>query len=146
MPDVAIEGFHLFLANSWFVPIGVLIGMFVGAMPGLTSIGTLAMMLPILMALAPEQALILGVSIYSGAEMGNSFPSVMLNIPGTPGGAVTAFDGYPLMKKGLVARALGICIMASTIGALIGAVAAITLAPPRSLPSRSSSAPPRFVS
>jgi putative tricarboxylic transport membrane protein len=130
MSDIAVEGFYLFLANAWIVPIGVLIGMFVGAMPGLSSSGTLAMMLPILMALAPEQALILGVNIYAGAEMGNSFPSVMLNIPGTPGGAVTAFDGYPLMKKGLAARALGICIMASTIGALIGGVAAITLAPP----------------
>jgi putative tricarboxylic transport membrane protein len=130
MSDIAVEGFYLFLANAWIVPIGVLIGMFVGAMPGLSSSGTLAMMLPILMALAPEQALILGVNIYAGAEMGNSFPSVMLNIPGTPGGAVTAFDGYPLMKKGLAARALGICIMASTIGAIIGGLAAITLAPP----------------
>ena len=130
MSDIAVEGFYLFLANAWIVPIGVLIGMFIGAMPGLSSSGTLAMMLPILMALAPEQALILGVNIYAGAEMGNSFPSVMLNIPGTPGGAVTAFDGYPLMKRGLAARALGICIMASTIGAIIGGVAAITLAPP----------------
>jgi putative tricarboxylic transport membrane protein len=130
MSDIAVEGFYLFLANAWIVPIGVLIGMFVGAMPGLSSSGTLAMMLPILLALAPEQALILGVNIYAGAEMGNSFPSVMLNIPGTPGGAVTAFDGYPLMKRGLAARALGICIMASTIGALIGGVAAFTFAPP----------------
>ena len=104
MSDIAVEGFYLFLTNAWIVPIGVLIGMFVGAMPGLSSSGTLAMMLPILLALAPEQALILGVNIYAGAEMGNSFPSVMLNIPGTPGGAVTAFDGYPLMKKGLAAR------------------------------------------
>ncbi len=130
MSDIAVEGFYLFLANAWIVPIGVLIGMFIGAMPGLSSTGTLAMMLPILMALAPEQALILGVNIYAGAEMGNSFPSVMLNIPGTPGGAVTAFDGYPLMKRGLAARALGICIMASTMGAIIGGIAAITLAPP----------------
>ena len=129
MPDIAVEGFYLFLANSWVVPVGVLIGMFVGAMPGLTSSGTLAMLLPVLMVLPPEQGLILGISIYAGAEMGNSFPSVMLNIPGTPGGAVTAFDGYPLMQKGLAARALGICIMSSTIGALIGGVAAITLAP-----------------
>ena len=60
MPDIAVEGFYLFLANIWVVPIGVLIGMFVGAMPGLTSSGTLAMLLPVLMVLPPEQGLILG--------------------------------------------------------------------------------------
>ncbi len=130
MPATMIDGFNLMMVNVWIVPIGVLIGMFVGAMPGLTSSGTLAMLLPILINLPPEQGLILGVSIYAGAEMGNSFPSVMLNIPGTAGGAVTAFDGYPLMQRGLAARALGMCIMASTIGALAGGIASISLAPP----------------
>ncbi|MCH8919080.1 MAG: tripartite tricarboxylate transporter permease, partial [Proteobacteria bacterium] len=100
MPDAFFEGFQLFLSNFWIVPLGVLIGMFVGAMPGLTSSGTLAMLLPVLLVLKPELGLLLGVSIYSGAEMGNSFPSVMLNIPGTAGGAVTAFDGFPRMKQG----------------------------------------------
>lgn len=124
-----LEGFQVFLANIWVVPLGVLIGMFVGAMPGLTSSGTLAMLLPILMALPAEISLMLGVSMYAGAEMGNSFPSVMLNIPGTPAGAVTCFDGYPMMLRGEASRALGICIMASTIGALTGGIAAISLAP-----------------
>ncbi|MGI9336194.1 MAG: tripartite tricarboxylate transporter permease, partial [Gammaproteobacteria bacterium] len=124
-----VEGFQLFVSNIWIVPLGVLLGMFVGAMPGLTSSGTLAMLLPILIALPPEVALMLGVSMYAGAEMGNSFPSVMLNIPGTPAGAVTCFDGYPMMLGGQAARALGICIMSSTVGALFGSIAAITLAP-----------------
>ena len=129
MPDAFFEGFQLFLANFWIVPVGVLIGMFVGGMPGLTSSGTLAMLLPVLLVLPPELGLLLGVSIYAGADMGNSFPSVMLNIPGTPGGAVTAFDGFPLMKQGKAAWALGICIMASVIGALIGGLASLTLSP-----------------
>ena len=73
--------------------------------------------------------MLLGVSIYAGAEMGNSFPSVMLNIPGTAGGAVTAFDGFPLMKEGKAAWALGICIMASVVGALIGGLASLSLSP-----------------
>ena len=49
-----LEGFQVFLANIWVVPLGVLIGMFVGAMPGLTSSGTLAMLLPVLMAFQPR--------------------------------------------------------------------------------------------
>ncbi|MDX1483324.1 MAG: tripartite tricarboxylate transporter permease [Alphaproteobacteria bacterium] len=129
MPDALFEGLQLFLANFWIVPIGVLIGMFVGGMPGLTSSGTLAMLLPVLLVLPPQLGLLLGVSLYAGAEMGNSFPSVMLNIPGTAGGAVTAFDGFPLMKEGRAAWALGICIMASVVGALIGGAASLTLSP-----------------
>ncbi|MDA9982324.1 tripartite tricarboxylate transporter permease [Gammaproteobacteria bacterium] len=124
-----LEGFQLMLANSWIVPVGVVIGILVGAMPGLTSSGTLSLLLPILLVLPSEIALMLGVCIYAGAEMGNSFPSVMLNIPGTPGGAVTCLDGYPMMLKGEAARALGICIMASTIGGLVGSIAAIALTP-----------------
>ena len=53
MSDILIEGFNLMLVNIWIVPIGVLIGVFVGAMPGLTSSGALAMLLPILIALPP---------------------------------------------------------------------------------------------
>jgi len=124
-----LEGLQLMLENSWIVPVGVLFGMLIGALPGLTSSGTLSIMLPILMVLPAEVALMLGVCIYAGAEMGNSFPSVMLNIPGTPGGAVTCFDGYPMMRRGETARALGICIMASTLGGLVGSIAAITLTP-----------------
>lgn len=129
MPDMVVNGFDVFLSNIWIVPIGVMIGMFVGAMPGLSSAGTLAMLLPIMIVIRPEVGLMLGVSIYAGAEMGNSFPSVMLKIPGTAGGAVTAFDGFPLMLQGKAAWALGICIMASVVGALIGGVASITLSP-----------------
>ena len=84
MPQIFIDGFFIFLNNIWIVPLGVMIGMFVGAMPGLSSSGTLAMLLPVLIVLRPELGLMLGVSIYAGAEMGNSFPSVMLKIPALP--------------------------------------------------------------
>ena len=129
MPEALFEGFQLLLSNMWLVPVGVLAGMFYGGMPGLTSSGTLAMLLPILIVISPVQGMILGVSMYAGAEMGNSFPSVMMNIPGTPAGAVTAFDGYPMMQNGEASRALGICIMASTIGAIMAGVAALIFAP-----------------
>lgn len=129
MPEALFDGLQLLLSNMWLVPVGVLAGMFYGGMPGLTSSGTLAMLLPILIVIEPVQGLILGVSMYAGAEMGNSFPSVMMNIPGTPAGAVTAFDGYPMMQNGEASRALGICIMASTIGAVMAGVAALIFAP-----------------
>lgn len=128
--DVGVfDGFRLFFSEIWVVPIGVLVGMLVGATPGLTSSNALPILMPVMITMKPEMGLIFGVSLYCGAEMGNSFPAVLLNIPGNASAAVTTFDGYPLMKSGQAARALGICIMASTFGALLGGIVSITAAP-----------------
>ena len=129
MNDMVFQGLQLLLQNLWVVPLGVLIGMVVGATPGLTSSNSLAILLPILILVPPDIGLVLGISLYAGAEMGNSFPAVMLNIPGTPAATVTCLEGYPLRMRGLAARAFGICIMASTLGALVGGAASITMAP-----------------
>ncbi|MEL7565907.1 MAG: tripartite tricarboxylate transporter permease [Dehalobacterium sp.] len=124
-----LEGLNILLSNIWIVPIGVALGMVIGAIPGLTSSNSLAIMLPILFALPPETGLVFMVSIYGGAEVGNSFPAILLNIPGTPGAAVTTIEGYPMAKNGQASRALGISIMASTLGAIFGAIFSITSAP-----------------
>lgn len=123
------DGFMLLLSVMWVVPLGLLVGMFVGALPGLNSSGMLAVMLPLLILMPPEIGLIFTVSLYAGGEVGNSFPAVMLNIPGNASSAVTAIEGYPMTLRGEGAKALGICIMASTLGAVIGGLAAITAAP-----------------
>jgi len=129
MDGVIFEGLKILISHIWIVPLGVFLGMLIGATPGLTSSNSLAIMLPILFAMPPESGLVLMVSIYAGAEMGNSFPAVLLNIPGTPGAAVTTLDGYPMMKNGEASRALGICIMASALGAVVGGIFSITSAP-----------------
>lgn len=129
MPEAVFDGLYLMLNHIWLVPIGVFMGICVGAMPGLSSSNSLAILLPVMIALPPEQGLILGVAVYSGAEMGNSFPAITLRIPGTAASAVTAIEGYPLMQSGKGAMALGICILASTLGALIGGTASILAAP-----------------
>lgn len=129
MTDILIEGFYLFLANSWLVPVGVLVGMIAGAIPGLTPSNSLVLLLPVLIFLPPEQGMILGTAIYAGAEMGNSFPAVILNIPGSAGSSITAIEGYPMTRAGKAARALGICIMASAIGAAVGGLISIAAAP-----------------
>jgi len=128
MDNVILQGFSLFWHYAWLVPGGVMLGMIVGATPGLTSANSLAILLPFLISIPPECGLILGISIYSGAEMGNSFPAIMFNIPGTASSAVTALEGYPLMKKGEAARAVGICVFASFLGSAIGGMASSFLA------------------
>lgn len=133
MSDALYDGLFLMLSNIWLVPIGVMIGIFVGAMPGLSASNSLAILIPIMIALPPEQGLILGVAVYAGAEMGNSFPAITLKIPGTAASAVTALEGFPLMQRGKGAMALGVCVCASTLGALIGGSASLIAAPALSM-------------
>lgn len=124
-----MDGLMLLMQSFWLVPLGVMVGLVVGAIPGLSPPNALAAMIPVLVMLPPEAGMIFCVSLYVGAEMGNSFPAVMINIPGTAAAAVTALEGYQLMKRGEAARALGVCIMASFIGAAIGGIASISSAP-----------------
>lgn len=129
MDSTIFDGLNLFISHSYFVPIGVLLGMLIGATPGLTSSNSLPILLPMLIMMDPDSGMILAIAIYAGAEMGNSFPAILLNIPGNASAVVTCFDGYPMMKSGMAARALGISIMSSTVGALLGALLAITSSP-----------------
>jgi len=127
--EMILEGLNLFLANMWVIPVGVMVGMFAGAMPGLTPSNSLVMLLPLMIVLPPVKGLMFGTALYAGAEMGNSFPAAILNIPGSAGASITAIEGYALSKRGFAAKALGICITASAIGALIGGIFSVSAAP-----------------
>lgn len=129
----ATAAFFTILQLSWLVPIGVFVGMFVGAMPGLNASGMLAILLPLLVSLPPEMGLVFGVSLYAGGEVGNAFPSIMLNIPGDASAAVAAIEGYPMMLRGEGSKALGLSIMGSTLGAVFGGFVSLLMAPMLSL-------------
>lgn len=129
MFDTAFAGLSILLSFVWVVPIGVLAGILVGAMPGLNASGMLAILLPVMVLLPPEVGLVLAVSLYAGGEVGNSYPAVMLNIPGDASSAVSAIEGYPMTARGEGAKALGMCIMGSTIGALFGGLCSLIAAP-----------------
>jgi putative tricarboxylic transport membrane protein len=46
----------------------------------------------------------------------------MINTPGTPSAVVTAFDGYPLTRKGQSGNGLGVSLIASVMGGFIGII------------------------
>ncbi len=129
MFDNAWAGLLIVSQTLWVVPLGVLVGMWVGAMPGLNASGMLAILLPVLIGLPPEIGLVFGVSLYAGGEVGNAYPAIMLNIPGDASAAVTAFEGYPMMLRGEGATALGISVMGSTLGAVFGGLVSLLMAP-----------------
>ncbi|MBD3894541.1 tripartite tricarboxylate transporter permease [Halomonas sp. ML-15] len=108
---------------------GTLLGMFVGAMPGLSATMALALLLPITFSMDPGAGLSMLASLYVGASYGGSIAAILLNTPGTPAAAATVLDGYPLSQQGKAGKALGISLFASFCGGLMSGVALLVAAP-----------------
>lgn len=109
---------------------GVIIGILVGAMPGLSPSMGVALLVPFTYTLEPSTGIILLVSIYLAASYGGSITAITINAPGTPSAVVTAFDGYPMTRKGKAGTALGISLVASTAGGLLGVLVLIFFSVP----------------
>ena len=119
----------LHLSNFLYLCVGVTGGIVIGALPGLTATMGVAILLPFTFGMEPVTGLIMLVGIYIGAIYGGSISAILLNTPGTPASAATCIDGYPLVKKGMAAKALSVSTIASAIGGLISCVALVTISP-----------------
>jgi len=105
-------------ASAWLVvPPGMLIGLIFGAIPGLSiSIG-MAIFLPVTLYMDFLPAILFLTAIFTGGGFGCAIPAILMNIPGTSASVATTFDGYPMARRGEHNRALGVALVASTVGA-----------------------------
>ncbi|NVJ92716.1 MAG: tripartite tricarboxylate transporter permease [Methylocystaceae bacterium] len=122
----------LTFTNFAVVVIGVLAGIIVGAMPGLSATMAISVLVPFTFGLEPLVALGLMAGIYNGAMYGGAIPAVLLRIPGTPAAVATTFDGYPMAQSGQGGYALQVAVVSSSIGGIMSAFALMLLAPPLS--------------
>src|SRR3990170_7780815 len=97
-----------------------LVGVVIGALPGLTATMGLALMTTLTLRVPADQALLILICTYVGAIYGGSRSAILLNIPGTPASAAACLDGHMLAKQGLAGRAMGIATSGSVLGTLIG--------------------------
>lgn len=97
-----------------------LVGVIIGALPGLTATMGIALMTTLTIKMPSAQALLVLVCTYVGAIYGGSRSAILLNIPGTPASAAACLDGHALAKQGLAGRAMGIATSGSVLGTLIG--------------------------
>ncbi|MBQ9329504.1 MAG: tripartite tricarboxylate transporter permease [Oscillibacter sp.] len=116
--------------NFAVIPLGLAIGIVVGAIPGLTSDLGLILCIPLTYGMDPTMAILMLLAIYCGGTYGGSITAILINTPGTSANAATLFDGYPMTVKGQAFKALQMALFASTIGGLISAVSLLFLAPP----------------
>ncbi len=107
-----------------YLIVSVFLGITFGALPGLTATLAVTILTGFFGNKIPlDYSLIALLGAYVGAIYGGSYPSILLNIPGTAASAATAMDGHPLAKAGRGGEALGLTTTASFIGTLIGTVA-----------------------
>jgi putative tricarboxylic transport membrane protein len=97
-----------------------LVGVVIGALPGLTATMGVALMTTLTLKMPPNQALLVLVCTYVGAIYGGSRSAILLNIPGTPASAASCLDGYALARQGRAGYAMGIATTGSVMGTLIG--------------------------
>ena len=116
--QLLMDGFLIALTplNLAVVVIGVVVGLFIGAMPGLGSVNGVAILLPMTFLVPPTSAIIFLAALYYGAMYGGAISSIMLGIPGASTAVATTFDGRPLALKGEADKALVGAALASFFG------------------------------
>jgi len=129
--DALLEG--LLLVLQWkafsFMLLGIGIGFWVGLLPGLGGVTTLALLLPFIYAMKPVEGFAFLLGMHSVVATTGDITSVLFGIPGEGTTAATILDGHAMAKKGEAGRALGAALASSLVGALVGA-AALALAIP----------------
>src|ERR671918_1462811 len=102
--------------NFVMLVLGCIVGLFIGAMPGLGSVNGVAILLPITFLVPPTAAIIFLAAIYYGAMYGGAVSSITLGIPGASTAVATVFDGRPLAAAGETGLGLLGAAVASFIG------------------------------
>ncbi len=134
-----MSGWELFwvgLANA-FSPLnfammltGLVIGVLAGALPGITMLNAIVLVLPFTYSMDIVPSLLLMTAVYGGGIFGGSITGILFNIPGDPMNVPATWEGYALHRKGHVAKALGVAIMASSLGGFVSCLAMTLVAPP----------------
>ena len=108
---------------------GMIAGITIGAMPGLTATMGVALALPLTFKMDPVTSIILLIAIYCGGIYGGSITAILMKTPGTPAAAATAIDGFALAQQGKAKKALDMALWASTFGGIASFFALLFIAP-----------------
>ncbi len=109
--------------------VGLVLGIFVGVLPGLGGPNGVAILLPLTFTMDPTSAIVMLSCIYWGALFGGAITSILFNIPGEAWSVATTFDGYPMAQQGKAAEALTAAFTSSFIGSFAAVLLITFLAP-----------------
>lgn len=117
------------LQNLFAAMLGAVMGLVVGAIPGMGSLAGVSLLLPLTFKLNPTTGIIMLAAIYYANMYGGSYSAILLNIPGDASAVMTTLDGNPMAKKGQAGQALFTANLSSFIGGTIGIILLTFLGP-----------------
>jgi putative tricarboxylic transport membrane protein len=112
------------------VLLGVIVGMLVGVLPGLTFVMGVLLILPFTYSMDAGKALVLMIAVYIAGTYGGVLTAILLNIPGEPNDVALLRDGHTMMRRGRGAEALGWAAIAALVGGVVGWFALVFLSKP----------------
>jgi TctA family transporter len=83
-----------------FLFLGVLMGLTLGAIPGLGGLVGLAILLPFTYKMEPISAIAMMIGLLAVTSTSDTIPSVLFAIPGTAASQATILDGHPMAQRG----------------------------------------------
>jgi putative tricarboxylic transport membrane protein len=116
--------------NFAMILLGLAVGIVAGALPGITMLNAIVLVLPFTYLMGIVPALLLMIGVYCGGVFGGSITGILFNIPGDPMNVPTTWEGYRLSRQGRTEYALGLAIMSSAFGGLVSALFLAFFAPP----------------
>jgi putative tricarboxylic transport membrane protein len=116
--------------NIGLLILGSFVGILIGAIPGMGTLLTIAILLPLTYKLPPLTAVIMILAAYQGSEYGGSISAITLGIPGTPAAAATVLDGNVLARRESPGKSITYSLTASTLGGFAGALVLLFLTKP----------------
>ena len=122
--SVALTPFNLLMAVS-----GVVVGMLIGALPGVGPASGVALLLPLTFGMDPTSGIIMLAALYAGSMYGGTITAVLINTPGEAASVVTCIDGHQMALKGRAGAALGIAAIGSFIAGTFGVVLLMLVSP-----------------
>src|SRR6187551_252190 len=122
--SVALTPFNILMAIA-----GVMVGMLIGALPGVGPPSGVAMLLPLTFGMDPTSGIIMLAALYAGTMYGGTITSVLINTPGESASVVTCIDGYQMALQGRAGAALGIAAFGSFIAGTFGVVLLMLVSP-----------------
>lgn len=102
-----------------FNAFGVIIGILIGALPGLSATMAIAILTPITFWFEPSCGFAMLIGVWNSAIFAGGISAVLINTPGTPASIASTFDGYQMYKQGKGGLALGINVIYSAFGGII---------------------------
>jgi len=118
------------MQNFLWANFGVLVGIVMGCIPGLTVTLGIILFLPLTFGMNPVTSIVMLLSLYAGGMYGGSISAILINTPGTNSALATTLDGYPLARQGKAGKALKISLYSSVFGGIVASIVLLVAAPP----------------